>query len=213
MAVRDGRAMLAALHASCSEGFIELWLIPRIRWAGADPKEYFRLSEREEAVRYAYEKRGDFQVYFGVAPRCEPPWYAEGCRHGGDRVEQVPAVWADIDTMESVAEVVTWALRPSVVVQSGTPGHLHAYWVLEDPVEPGIAHEINESLARHLGTDPRVADPGWCMPLPGALNRKREPYQEVRLADCSSRRYHVETLRRSALPVTHAVEVPAGKHK
>ncbi len=87
----EGQEILAAIFARCPEGFIEVRSVPRIRWAGAHPRDFFRLPDYAGAAEVAMRRRQDFDVYFGVAPRAEPPWYAGGCRHGGHEILDVPA--------------------------------------------------------------------------------------------------------------------------
>ena len=82
----------------------------------------------------------------GVAPR--------RARAGGkDAIERLWALWVDLDQVDAAAALERLPVAPSIVIASGTPGHLHAYWTLSRPVTVKAAEQANRRLAAELGGD------------------------------------------------------------
>jgi hypothetical protein len=122
-------------------------------------------------------------VYVGAAPR-RP-------RRGGGRgaINHVHVLWVDCDTEDAVAALRRFRPSPPIVVASGTPGHLHAYWPICPPAEPDAAERANRRLAHHLGADPRSTDAARILRPPGTLNHKLDPPARVEAA-----RLHVDVV-------------------
>lgn len=124
-------------------------------------------------------------VYVGVLPRR---------RHGGTRDDVVPrarVLWADCDSVESVAALRRLPAQPSIVVSSGSARHLHAYWLLADSVDIVTIANANRRLAAALGADTSCADPARILrpPFPGR-NHKRRPPAAVCLLRCEPATRH-----------------------
>jgi hypothetical protein len=113
-------------------------------------------------------------VYVGAALRS---------RRGGDRasVGQAWVVWADCDDLEARERLATFQPAPSLVVASGTPGHLHAYWALVRPACVAAVEEVNRRLAASLGADFACVDAGRILRPPGTLNHKGGMSRPVRV--------------------------------
>jgi hypothetical protein len=126
----DAVALFEALFGGCESGFVELR--PVKPGGGVLRREFFPVAELERAAERALELRERADVYFGVAPRS---------REAGtkDAVDRLPAVWAEFDRADAAGRLESFGLPPSALVASGTPGHLHAYWLLAHPSTPGPA--------------------------------------------------------------------------
>jgi len=68
---------------------------------------------------------------------------------------------------------LTPAVKPSIRV--GTAHGEHLYWLLEDGELTAKAKPALSAMARHLGTDPKVADVARVLRVPGFLHCKGEP--------------------------------------
>ena len=93
-----------------------------------------------------------WDVYVGVAPRTRE----EGTK---DAIEEIWAAFVDIDDAGGAGRLATFELPPSLVVASGSQGHLHAYWPLEEPATPVQIEAINRALAERLGGDTAASTP------------------------------------------------------
>ena len=85
-------------------------------------------------------------VYVGVAPRVR--------RAGGrDAIERVWSLWADLDDADAATALDHLPVAPAIRIASGSPGHLHAYWPLQQPIGVLEAEAANRRLAAELGAD------------------------------------------------------------
>jgi hypothetical protein len=109
-------------------------------------------------------------VYVGVAPR----------RHddagGKDAIDHVWTLWADIDTPNAHDAIGAVPVTPAILIASGTPGHLHAYWPLSEPVGITAAETANRRLAAQLGADAgAVTNAATILRPPGTYSFKTTP--------------------------------------
>ena len=109
-------------------------------------------------------------VYVGVAPR----------RHddagGKDAIDRVWTLWADIDTPDAQDALRKVPVAPAILIASGTPGHLHAYWPLAQPVSITAAETANRRLAAQLGADAgAVTNAATILRPPGTYSFKTTP--------------------------------------
>lgn len=165
--------------AEPADGLIEVRRLPSGRQTWHDCRDrstIARLLEREA-------QRED--VFAGVAPRRR--------RSGGrDAVERVHALWVDLDTPESIAALETFSPAPSIVINSGTDGHRHAYWSLWPPAGPDEVEQANRRLAHALGADSNACDAARILRPPGTLNHKAAPPAPVELEHLEAEVYTVE---------------------
>jgi RepB DNA-primase from phage plasmid len=85
-------------------------------------------------------------VYIGVSLR--------GRAAGGrDAVHVAHLVYVEIDSADADRELASFAHPPTLVIASGTPGHRHAYWQLDEPISADALEDANRRLAMHLGAD------------------------------------------------------------
>ena len=114
-------------------------------------------------------------VYLGVAPRRREA----GTR---DAVEQAHVLWADVDGSDALKALRRFRPRPAIVVRSGSPDSVHAYWPIFPAVTPDEAEKANRRLAHALSADMRSTDAARILRPPGTLNFKSSPPAPVELA-------------------------------
>lgn len=166
-----------------------------LRWrAGTGMGRDFFHADRhlDRAARAILRQARRTDVYVGVLPRRRP---------GGGRAdlfEAAAVLWADCDSPSAVSALQTFTPHPSIIVASGTAGHLHAYWLLPHPVALVEIESANRRLARALGADASCADAARIM-RPPSWNHKATPPTPVQLV-------HVDPCSRAPL----AEVVPTG---
>ncbi|HMH46111.1 MAG TPA: DNA-primase RepB domain-containing protein [Solirubrobacteraceae bacterium] len=72
---------------------------------------------------------------------------------------------------------------PSMVVASGSPGHLHIYWRLSEHASAAQIEATNRRLALGLHGEPGCADIVRVLRPPSSLNHKHSPPAPVRLLE------------------------------
>ncbi len=113
-------------------------------------------------------------VYTGVLLRAR--------RAGGrDAVTPSHLAWVEIDQAVAQARLERFAHPASMIVASGTPGHLHAYWRLQQPIDAATLERANQRLAHHLGGDPASVDAARILRPAGSANHKHQPPAPVTL--------------------------------
>jgi len=144
-------------------------------------RQEFFATNRLDALRQRALWLGQrTDTYIGVVARTS--------RSGKKRAVGVShLVWCDIDSADAAQRLATGKVKPTVTVNSGTPGHLHAYFLVNEPLEVEVLERANRDLARQLGGDPASTDAGRVLRIPGTLSFKRQPPQPVRLASYNIR--------------------------
>jgi CHC2-type zinc finger protein/DNA primase RepB-like protein len=166
------RAYLAAIAGEAQSGrYLE------IRWrVGTGMRRRFvpSLSSQVAAPLIAsLARRTD--VFVGVALR-------EGDRHGGaSAISRCGLLHLECDRPDGQGRVDAFPLRPQLLIASGTPGHVHAYWRLAAPVDPERAQAANRALACRIGGDLAAVDAARILRPPGTVNHKHRPPRAVRL--------------------------------
>lgn len=156
---------LAEIFSGCS-GKIE---IRTINAAGKIVQRYF--SDPMEAIRYAGGFSDQANVYFGACTRMR----SRGTKAD---VQEVPALWADCDTPESVERLKSFPFEPTMTIET-SPGRLHAWWLLREPMlmeddsTIGTVESVLRGIADALHSDPAVAEIARIMRVPGTTNIKR----------------------------------------
>jgi hypothetical protein len=72
---------------------------------------------------------------------------------------------------------------PSMVIASGSPGHLHIYWQLRERASTAEVESANRRLALSLRGEPGCADIARMLRPPQSLNHKHTPPAPVRLLE------------------------------
>ena len=196
----DAQAVLSSLFRHPGDGgLIELRIIRR---GDHVLQEFVPAHDGPRAARRAIELRDQGDVYYGVGLRTHEAG-------GKAAVASLPAIWADIDSGEAIAELVTFALPPTLVINTGTPGHVHAYWFTTEPLEPDVGEGLNRRIAATLGADVQAVHASQVLRLPGTLNHKQEPPAEVTLADFTAKYYSAAEI--SAILPDIAVPMPPAR--
>ena len=114
---------------------------------------------------------------------------------GREAVSRSHLVFCELDA-EASDNLITRAPRPpSILIASGTPGHLHAYWLLNEEVSAERVQEANRKLAYRVGGDLASVDAARILRPPETWNQKHRPPAGVRLLLLSERRvYELEEL-------------------
>jgi hypothetical protein len=147
-----------------------------LRWrAGAGMhRRFVRAGALNQAATAIGTLAAATDVYVGVLPR----WRASGGR--ADVVGDGRTLWVDLDVADGLRVLEPVEPAPSLVVASGAPGHVHAYWRLLRAVPPGTIERANGRLAHALGGDLRAGDAARILRPPGTVNFKHaRPVQLV----------------------------------
>jgi hypothetical protein len=131
-------------------------------------REFFKVRELEHAATSALQHGAQTDTYVSACPRVERRGTADAVTHGW-------CAWADVDSRESVQRLRGFRPTPSIIIRSGSDGHLHVYWPLRDPVLPVAIRRANLRLALTLRTDPKVASVAEVLRAAGTLNFKHTP--------------------------------------
>lgn len=106
-------------------------------------------------------------VYVGVLPRL---------RQRGDRSSLTApgrVAWVDLDRDDAVERLRSAPVPPAhLIVGSGSGGHAHAYWRLEEPQPLDTLEALNRQLAHGLGGDAACADAARILRPAGTVNHK-----------------------------------------
>jgi len=127
-------------------------------------------------------------VYVGVALRS---------RRAGTRTPCPAHIWpfwrSTLPTRGSACSASLYP--PSILIASGSAGHLHAYWALRTPVPSAAIEAANRRLAQHLGGDLASVDAARILRPPGSLNHKHSPPRAVGLLELApGRSYELQEL-------------------
>lgn len=114
-------------------------------------------------------------VYVGVALR-------NGRGSGGKRaIGGSRLVYIECDQPDYYARLERFAVAPSMIVASGTPGHLHVYWSLQEFAGALQVESANRRLALELGGDLACVDIARILRPPQTANHKHSTPRPVRL--------------------------------
>jgi hypothetical protein len=116
----------------------------------------------------------DSDVYIGVLLR-------ERRAGGRDAVAPSHLAFVEIDRPDAQQRLERFARPPSLVVSSGSPGHVHAYFRLQTPVGVTELERANRRLAHRLGGDLSSVDSARVLRPCASLNHKHTPPAPVRL--------------------------------
>lgn len=149
-----------------------------VRWSttGGWMRQRFIAADRiERAAGLITGMAWRTDVYVGVALR-------DGREHGGkDAISGSRLLYIECDHPESQALVESFAFAPSMIVASGSPGHLHIYWSLHELASGPQVESANRRLALALEGDPVSVDSARVLRPPETMNHKHNPPRPVRL--------------------------------
>lgn len=179
-----------------------------VRWstAGGWVRQRFIAADRiEHAAGLITRMAWRTDVYVGVALR-------DGCEHGGkSAISGSRLLYIECDHPESLALVEEgFAFAPSMIVASGSPGHLHVYWSLHELVSGPQVESANRRLALALEGDPVSVDIARVLRPPDTRNHKHNPPRPVRLLRFDSEARHELSELTAGLPTDpQPVRLPA----
>jgi hypothetical protein len=133
-------------------------------------RQAFLPASDTHAAAHAIVRLGlNSDVYVGVAPRRR--------RGGGkDAIAHTWTLWADLDTPAARDALTQLPVAPAILIATGTPGHLHAYWPLVEPVSILAAEAANRRLAAQLDADAgAVTNAATILRPPGTYSFKTDP--------------------------------------
>lgn len=149
-----------------------------VRWSTADGGMYQRFiaADRiERAASFIVSMAWRTDVYVGVALR-------DGREHGGkNAISGSRLLYIECDHPESQALIEGFAFAPSMIVASGSPGHLHVYWSLHELASGPQVESANRRLALALEGDPVSVDIARVLRPPETHNHKHNPPLPVQL--------------------------------
>jgi len=121
----------------------------------------------------------------------------DGKGRKASNVIRVRALFADFDnpTLDTLERLRADPLPPSIIVESSN-GKWHAYWVIEG-LELADFKLLQQRIAEHWESDPKVCDLPRVMRLPGFQHCKGDPHS-VRLLEVTGKRYGPELAARYA---------------
>jgi hypothetical protein len=147
-------------------------------------------------------------VYVGVLLRNR----RAGGRHACDRSH---LAFIEIDRPDALEQLERYRCPPSIVIASGgSPGHAHAYWQLQQPVDLDELEQANRRLAIRLGGDLASVDAARILRPPTSWNRKRTPPTRVELMVLQpDRRYQLAELTAGLPDPPHRRQPAAGPRR
>ncbi len=149
-----------------------------VRWRsqGASMRRRFLPAQSvQDAAHLIARVAARSDVYVGVALR-------NGCSHGGRAaIECSHLAWVESDEESTAERLLDFRHPPTMVIASGTPGHLQLYWHLIRPRPLGEVESANRRLALALAGDLGSADGARILRPPGTFNHKHDPPMAVTL--------------------------------
>lgn len=170
------------LHALFGREHPGAWIEVRYRYRASMRHAFFAPTAVHAAARTIVRLGISTDVYVGVAARRR--------RHGAKHaITTVATLWADLDTPDARRALQRLPVAPSIVVASGTDGHVHAYWPLTTAVAIADAEATNRRLAAELGGDQgAVTNAATILRPPGTYSFKHTPPAPVVLEALVERR-------------------------
>lgn len=184
------RQHLEHLFGGHGDGFLELaWTTDKPDASGRYPlgfAEWFRTTEIDALVERAVglNSRPMVNVYIGAGLR-KPDSMPAGRSHDSD-AWKLTCAYVDLDDEGGVpAARELWAfMKPTFIVGTGREPHLRAqaYWKLTEPIsDHGAWTAILKAIARRLGGDSTVTNPGRVLRLAGTVAWPQKPGRTTEL--------------------------------
>jgi RepB DNA-primase N-terminal domain/CHC2 zinc finger len=149
---------------------------------GAMRRRFVSVLRIRQIARRITDLAPGADVYVGVALRDR----AQGDKRAISNSHLLHIESDDPATRERLAD---FGCSPSMVVASGSPGHLHIYWRLRERASTAEIQSANRRLALCLHGEPGCADIARMLRPPSTLNHKHSPPRLVTLLqhDASAR--------------------------
>lgn len=138
---------------------------PRNREGAVTDRKFVRVSGINRCIAEIQHRR-ELDVFIGCSPRTS---YTSGTLND---VQRSWCLRADCDDEKSAACLRTFTPRPSLVVRSGGPGRLQAWWQLSEPLSNEYVDRANRRIALALGSDTAVCHAAAVMRAICTVNHK-----------------------------------------
>lgn len=149
-----------------------------VRWRSAPAgmrRRFLPAAELRAAARLISRHGAAADVYVGAAVR-------DGCLGGGRAgISGSHLAWVESDDASTAARLEDLACPPTLMVASGTPGHLQLYWRLDERYPLDVVERANRRLAAALAGDAACAEGARILRPPGTFNHKHDPARPVEL--------------------------------
>jgi hypothetical protein len=138
-------------------------------------RRFFSANDLGRAAQLLSRLAKCSDVYVGVALR-------DSDVHGGRAaIGGAHLVWVESDDPRTAPRLGAFAHAPTMVVASGTPGHVQLYWLLDERYPIEEIESANRRLALTLAGDAGCADGARILRPPDTLNHKHDPPRPVTL--------------------------------
>jgi len=168
-----------------------------VRWstqAGGMNRQFVSALRAQDAVRLITRLASRTDVYVGIALR-------EDRTYGGKTaISGSHLLYIDSDDPDADERLHDFAYSPSMIVASGSPGHLHTYWCLRERASTAQVESANRRLALALRGDPASVDIARVLRPPSTLNHKHSPPVAVRLLEHNTDARYALTELTGSLP-------------
>lgn len=144
--------------------------------AGLMRRRYVSVLRLQQVASRITALAPDADVYLGAALRD---------RARGDKaaIHGSQLLYIECDDPAARERLADFACPPSMIVASGSPGHLHFYWRLRERATAARIESANRRLALSLHGEPGCADIVRMLRPPQSLNHKHTPPLPVRLLE------------------------------
>jgi hypothetical protein len=144
--------------------------------AGLMRRRYVSVLRLQQIASRITTLAPDADVYLGAALRD---------RARGDKaaINGSHLLYIECDDPSARERLADFACQPSMIVASGSPGHLHLYWRLSERATAAEIESANRRLALSLHGEPGCADIVRMLRPPRSLNHKHTPPLPVRLLE------------------------------
>lgn len=151
-----------------------------VRWAtpaGGMNRRFVSAVRIHDAARLITRLAFRTDVYVGVALR-------DGRTSGGkSAIGGSHLLYIECDDPGAGERLHGFACSPTMIVASGSPGHLHIYWCLHERASAIQVQSANRRLAQALQGDPASVDIARLLRAPSSMNHKHSPPVAVRLLE------------------------------
>ena len=144
--------------------------------AGMMRRRYVSVLRLQQLAERITELSGVADVYVGAALR-------DRARKGKSAISGSHLLYIECDDPAARERLEDFACSPSMVIASGSPGHLHLYWQLRERASTATIESTNRRLALGLNGEPACTDIVRMLRPPRTLNHKHTPPAPVRLLE------------------------------
>ncbi len=138
-------------------------------------RRFFASTRARSAAQLLVRVAPHNDVYVGVALR-------DGQVDGGRAsISRSHLVWVESDDARTARRMRAFPHPPTMVIASGSPGHLQLYWLLDAGYPIDDVESANRRLAMTLAGDLGCAEGARILRPPDTLNHKHDPPRAVSL--------------------------------